>query len=280
MSSRKRTATAFDPSAVKHKLARRKEASDEVVAKAEELIEAVRRLIVAEDIEYVCSKCDNATAQVILAAKVGLEGCEAIKFANHHIPAAFLSNRVSHIRDIVFEVASQQLSSVHNGEQVCSGVATVLGNRFPKYWQRKVEETSFATELRAITERTGTSYFKFLAPPVCKCLNETCKLVGSLTSLAPHHDPINVLVFTIRGPTVATKVSLRCKACSTIYNYSMYGKKTEGEMYYSLERPLVEVTDRVYVERGVQELFCSLRLGFCNKALFVPSHIFCMIDMV
>ncbi len=251
MSGRKRKAV-FDPSAVKDKVIRRKDASHDLILHAQQFIDAVS-LLSAEDVEYVCSKCNDITVQLVLTAKVGLNGCEAVKFAYSHVPEGFLSNRESRVQEIVTEATCEPPQLMDS--RLCQSVATVLETRFPRYWMRKPLSSAYLPEMKRLTERHGASYFRFLSPPIHKCISPGCAGV-----LAPNHAPINVVVFTVYGPIAATKVSLRCRACSMVYNYNMYGNKQgEGEMLYPSERSLVEVSDTMYVERNVYELFCSLR---------------------
>jgi len=99
-------------------------------------------------------------------------------------------------------------------------------------------------------------YMVFLAPPVMECINPLCNKCGATKSLAPNHAPVNVIIFGIDGPLLGSKLSLRCKSCSTIYNYNKYGKKSkEGKHYYDDERELVEVTDVVYVTKTMYSLY-------------------------
>lgn len=99
-----------------------------------------------------------------------------------------------------------------------------------------------------------------LSPPNDVCINMGCSIKGKEGSLMKNHEPTVVTVFTLGGPVVAHKFTLRCARCSTIYNYSMFGKKrTDGECYYSHRRNLIEISDSVYCERELYNLFCSLR---------------------
>ena len=94
---------------------------------------------------------------------------------------------------------------------------------------------------------------RILCPPVDNCVHN-----GSI--LAPNHKPTTVTVFTLTGPEVAQKYSLKCCSCQCIYNYSMYGNKFKGgERYYDMPRELIEVSDNIYCERTLYEFFCSLR---------------------
>ena len=100
---------------------------------------------------------------------------------------------------------------------------------------------------------------KFLAPPISRCIQPSC--LQSSAALTIHNNPVDVVVFTLTGPVPATKLSFtqRCHRCLTNYNYSMHGNKGKnGERFYAEhERPLVEVSDSVFVERKLCQLFRS-----------------------
>jgi hypothetical protein len=103
----------------------------------------------------------------------------------------------------------------------------------------------------------ATSY---LTPPITTCQNTSCRLHGAEGSLHAHHNPSPVILFFLDGPKPALKISLRCRNCDTIYNYSKYGrKKSTGEMFYRERREFVEVSDTVFCSRKMHEMFCNLR---------------------
>ena len=80
-------------------------------------------------------------------------------------------------------------------------------------------------------------------------------------SLFTMHTPVKVTVFTSSGPLPGCKIALRCSACSVIrYNYSKYGnKQKEGERFYDERRDLIKVSDVVYCERQLSDLFTFLK---------------------
>ena len=81
-----------------------------------------------------------------------------------------------------------------------------------------------------------------------------------MDSLTSHHGFTVVTVYSLSGPEVGLKYALKCRKCSFIYNYAMFGKKnTVGERFYAWPRDLVEVSDVTYCEREIFEIFCSLR---------------------
>lgn len=94
---------------------------------------------------------------------------------------------------------------------------------------------------------------RYLCPPVDRCVHDGGALV-------PNHSSTIVTVFTLTGPEVAKKYTLRCVACQCIYSYSMFGNKfKDGQVYYEKTRKLIEISDTVYCERSLYEMFCSLR---------------------
>ena len=101
---------------------------------------------------------------------------------------------------------------------------------------------------------------RFLTPPVNSCINDSCRISGHADSLISHHDSTVVTVYSLSGPEIGVKHALKCRNCNYIYHYSAYGRKTSiGEKLYNQPRDLVEVSDVIYCERELYELFCSLR---------------------
>lgn len=89
------------------------------------------------------------------------------------------------------------------------------------------------------------------APPVNSCI-ECDKNLTSYHSCTVRH-------FGCSGLKMSTKYTLRCQPCGLLYNYSQYGnKRDDGFQYYSEERPSIEASDGVLVERQLLELQCSL----------------------
>lgn len=109
------------------------------------------------------------------------------------------------------------------------------------------------------TINTGIALNVILAPPVSSCICGQCTSFGR--PLYQHHPPTTVTIFTLNGPVPGTKINLKCSSCSTIYNYCMYGQKTNnGEQFYDgCPRRYLEISDEVYCERSLFELYCHLR---------------------
>ena len=167
--------------------------------------------------------------------------------ASSLIPDCYMHRRESKIAGIM--TALNVDSPITQSE--CTQYMALI-DLVPCYKERVIPPTSYRDVL--------TKSRSYLAPPVKACIQPKCSMHGRPGSLYSPHPPIQATVFTLSGPVPATKISLRCKGCSTIYNYNKYGKKnTEGERLYDCQRDLVEVTDVVYCSREMYSLFCSLR---------------------
>ena len=125
-----------------------------------------------------------------------------------------------------------------------------------RYIHRKSSLNAFDDEVSMLTATTGIGYGGFLAPPVMHCVNPMCE--GR--KLGTSNDPVNVTLFTIDGPRPASKISLKCGKCNANYGYSKYGNKYScGDRFYNEERPYVEASDVVFLDRKLHQLFVCLR---------------------
>ena len=68
----------------------------------------------------------------------------------------------------------------------------------------------------------------------------------------------NVTVFSMNTIKTAMKLCLRCQDCDINYGYSMFGNGKKGYRFYDEERPYVEATDEVFLERSLCLLQISL----------------------
>lgn len=199
----------------------------------------------------------SRSVEVVLVHMLGLKGVECLKSAIQLIPKEVpLKERSCYVKCIAEFVL---------GENILTDDAIDFVIRlFDNYLKFDMDDT-----LCALSKTTGTAYTDFLAPPTSSCLNERCKNFGNPHSLYQHHSPVTVSVFTLdRGPKPATKFSLKCRECSTIYNYNSFGKKkTEGERFYDTVRDYVEVSDVTYCCRGLLKMYSLLRYAWCKLQL-------------
>lgn len=177
---------------------------------------------------------------------------KSLRRAVNAVPSNFISERIRFITGVFNALSRQDIS-----DEMCESYLALL---------EKVRSNPVTTpdddeqKLMEVSVSTSISHFLFLSPPVGCCINGECVKKGVPDSLYIHHHPVNVTVFTMSGPILACKVSLRCKACNTMYNYCKYGNKMKsGERMYDQPRDLVEVSDVVYCERMVADFFISLK---------------------
>ena len=218
----------FDPGFERRKVQRRHDAFCILQEKAQGFRHSVEAVL-ASSTELAAETCDPFCRDLLLVAALGgLEGVECLKVASGLVPEEFVAEKSTYVGRIVNSIlpADKQLS-VSTLEMLSSLL------RDSPYAKRQVSSLPYIDSLRRISEATGTAHTAFLAPPVSRCIVPECH--GE--SLYRHHPVVTVTVFTLNGPTPATKCSLKCGKCATIYNYSMYGKKrTEGEVYHSASR--------------------------------------------
>ena len=92
---------------------------------------------------------------------------------------------------------------------------------------------------------------EILAPPVNNCIN-----CGK--SLKTQNKMCTVTVFSMNTVKTALKLSLRCQDCEINFGYSMFGNVSQGYRFYDEQRPYVEASDEVFLERSLCLLQISL----------------------
>ena len=173
-----------------------------------------------------------------------------MKDAFNAVPDNF-PHRLSIITSLINQVLSNPVTEIQ-----CSALLNALKTSSLK---DHVASSSDGSLLWSTALASGQPV-KFLTPPVSTCRNVACKLFNMDGSLSAHHDPTQATIYTLDGQVPAQKVSLRCKNCGWIYGYSMYGRKQHGGMsYHDSERSLIEVTDTIFCDGKLHELYCSLR---------------------
>ena len=214
----KRKRPPYDPELALAVSKRRKQHADlkaELEKTVSKITDITSSLLTSDDV-LQCSLSSDAI-EVVLIATVGLEGLINLRHAMSMVPQN-IPDRSTRIVSLVTEQVQVSPDRIKRCIELIEKLHVVEGH-----------------------------YQRSLSPPVSCCINEKCHMQGKFGSLVRHHDPTTVTVYTLAGPEVALKQALKCKGCSYIYNYSMYGKKlTEGEHYYSTERDLLEVSDTSY----------------------------------
>ena len=243
----------FDPGYERRKVQRRQVVLSSLQDKAADFCRSVADALTSPDVNLLTEPIiDPLCLDLILVAALGgLEGVECLKVSLGLVPKQFMAERSTFIQKIVNSnlTADKQLSAKQLETLSCLLSAS-------NYVKHEVPSQAYLSNLRQVSEDTGIAHTAFLAPPVSQCIIPQCQ-----GSLSRHHPLVTVTVFTLaNGPIPATKCCLKCSSCATIYNYAKYGKKTtEGECYYKEPRQYVEVSDVVYCERQLFQLYGLLR---------------------
>jgi hypothetical protein len=100
---------------------------------------------------------------------------------------------------------------------------------------------------------TDVSQHVVFASPTGTCLK--CE-----RNLPKHNATVDVKFFGLDGMHRRQKVNIRCqdKECRTNYHVTTYGKKDAVIMYPTQVR-VIEVTDKVIVDRRLFEQYCSFQ---------------------
>jgi len=204
--------------------------------------------------QTVLSRASNQEKNLCLFTYFEAEGFDCLRTATQLVPSSFKERRPSYVARTVNSVCPR----IVNDELI----NTVLPLCNGPYFDRRACLDAYLQELRTISESSGKAHTAYTAPPVTYCINPSCSRprgLGELGSLGVHHSEVDAVLWDVCGPIPATKVSLKCKYCATVYNYSKYGNKTTGgERFYKQERPLIEVSDVTFCSRELYSQYCSL----------------------
>ena len=215
---------------------------------------AAQKVVDSGQFVTVLENCTVAQTELCLVSYLGLEGVDCLRLATDIVPVSFLQLREQYVARIVKSVVTDKPNI---DAAKCRQLMTLLKTNY--FTKRRTDPTCYSEELRMVSESTGKAHTAFLAPPVSSCINPSCRKYQDPNSLYIHHSEVNTTIYDLRGISPASKVALRCKECSTIYNYAKYGRKSgNGEMYYDEMRSLVEVSDVVYCSRDLHSLYCEL----------------------
>ena len=241
----------FNPEVVSAKTQTRLQLQQRLTESHQALLSAAVDIIESPHAHDVLSRASNQEKNVCLFTYLGAEGFDCLRTATQLVPPSFKERRASYIARTVNWVCPR----IINDELITAVLPQCNG----PFFDRHACFDAYLPELRTISESSGKAHTAYIAPPVTYCLNTSCPRRGELYSLVIHHSEVDAVVWDVEGPIPATKVSLKCKHCATIYNYSKYGNKTTGgERFYEQERPLIEVSDVTFCSRKLYSLYCSL----------------------
>lgn len=204
--------------------------------------------------------------EVFLVCRLGLRGLDCLRNACQIVPNQYLDKRFGIITRIVNKVLN-----CSNKSPITVDECKMMGQLEKILSYPMKSDAACDDNLWELTEECGKfGYTAFLGPPTTVCLNLSC----NRHPLSSYTSPTKITLYDISGPRPASKISLRCSNCKVNYNYSMFGNKTlNGERYYDDEREYVEASDLVFVNRGVHQLFATLRYIYNDIIMLIIACI-------
>lgn len=96
-----------------------------------------------------------------------------------------------------------------------------------------------------------------------------------------NHDPVRVIIFTMDGPLLGLKITLRCKSCQLNYRYDKYGGEG-GYRHYDSTREFATASNLCYIQRELCEQWMAavyvIRLSSarCCAGILMIAEIPCL----
>ena len=105
------------------------------------------------------------------------------------------------------------------------------------------------------SKNSGEPILIFLLPKVEICLECSNKVYSSTESVT------RITYFTLNGPVLGLKASLRCKHCGTRYGLDKYHLLNGQSIFCSTlyQHSFYEASNKVYFDKDPFELFCESR---------------------
>ena len=260
----------FDPFAQKQKYNLQKSAGGKLKIACGTFLNAVSEVMV----QYKNLPFENLSSneiELVLVCIFGLRGVSALKTAMDVVPNQLSTDHQIHYMANIVGVVVDPASKFDTSNIIRSFLphSTKVA-----YFHHDINGTEV---LRNASYATGIAHTAILAPPVSSCICTQCSSLGR--PLYRHHSPTTVTIFTLNGPIPGTKINLKCSDCSTIYNYCMYGQKANnGEQFYDgCLRKYLEISDEVYCERSLFELYCQLRYFINKLCLCLCNNVSCFL---
>ena len=205
----------------------------------DELTKVADEVFGSPQLTGIIEEMDRTATVLTMIACLGFDGYNGLQHAAKLVPGSYGTLRKSRVCDIVnyFVKVNHPITCTKKFQEADAERLLHIIDSL----NQSTNEFDIENTLRRLTEESGEVYTMFIAPPIQRCTNSSCRLAGHVDSLSPNHAPVDVAVFDLDGPMLASKLSLKCKSCSTIYNYNKYGNKTKnGERFYDDQRELIE----------------------------------------
>lgn len=214
------------------------------------------------------NKAHGDVASLCMVVILGLKGIDAFRQAQQLVPPSFANTREKYITKIVNSILDEEIIQSSNYDFLMKMYLAI-----PTFSKQKPTVDGYISELQEISLSTSKAHTVFIAPPVSTCIQSSCSLQNvpgrlyncrlithniHIGSLYVHNNEVDVTVFDVIGPIPGVKVSLRCRECSTNYNYNYYGNRT-SKMNYARNSELIELSDVAYATQNLHKWFTALR---------------------
>ena len=213
----------FDPQSVLEGVREKLSLTKKLQAVCEELTKIANEVVQSAASTSILQQLNKTNKHLVLMAFLGYERLKSLEFASQLVPKSFGKARVC---NIVNHHCHHDESPIT--EDVMEKVLPVIVDQDKNIDQSKSidqDKHHMFGSLMQLSEKSGDVNTMFIIPPVKECINSLCNQFGQLNSLSANHAPTDVVVFDIDGPILASKLYLKCKSCSTIYNYNKFGRK-------------------------------------------------------
>ena len=249
----------FDSQSVLEGVREKLSLTKKLQAVCEDLTKIANEVVQSTASTSILQQLNKTNKYLVLMAFLGYEGLKNLEFASQLVPKSFgiapvckiINHHCHHDESLITEEVMEKLLPVI--------IDQLEDKKIDQSKSIDQNKHHMLDSLMQLSEKSGNVYTMFITPPVKECINPLCNQFGQLNSLSANHAPTDVAVFDIDGPILASKLCLKCKSCSTIYNYNKFGRKVkEGERYYEIEQDLIEITDVVYITKRLYSLYRSL----------------------
>ena len=121
-----------------------------------------------------------------------------------------------------------------------------------------INQNKIDAYIKCISVKHNFSYENFLCPPVKHCIIEGCT-ASSQTELTKNNKSTQVVICSSDGLETGSSFQYRCRTCSTVYGYDMYGKNGHKN-FYDQQQSMIKATQIMYIKRSVLDFWRQLSL--------------------
>lgn len=243
---KRRLAQSFTPEAISSKLSERKRGQEELDA----LFAKLKSWNITEIIQSNVTLTEDQ-ALLLISSKLSFYGVVILKLALNHVPVTYsatLRGSSTAIRySLVASILKKKGFSISPSD--VKNYAEILERCCNDFLSSTLDLQDVLWEL---TAEDDYRFNKFIAPPVESCLK--CD-----ESLSMHNRPSKAIVYGSAGPLPASKITLQCRHCETIYGVGNYSDESGRHFYANeIQSPFIEASNVSYMDRNLYKWIPSL----------------------